>query len=158
VITGEIDPTDPRAPWGHLYWMGYKAGRDPGARFEVAGTIAFHHEGLVSGTENGGLIIVPADLRVRGKMLPIGISRTQTAGFLTKEGLKRVEVGETAEFRVVFEDRTLTLFVNEKQVGEPHQLADDWKGNLTFALSTYGNTPTQFKNLRIRKLGQEAEK
>jgi hypothetical protein len=91
-------------------------------------------------------------------MLPVTISRTQTAGFVTKDGMKRTEIGESTEFRVVFDERTLTLFVNGKQVGEPHQLAEGWKGNLIFALSTYGQTPTDFKNLRIRKLGQEAEK
>ena len=61
------------------------------------------------------------------------------------------------QFLVRIEDHTVTLFVNDKQVGEPYALGEAFAGEIAVGIGATDGTPVRFSNLRVRKLGSKPQ-
>jgi hypothetical protein len=151
---GQCDPNKPESLWALLRWLGKENGRDPGKKFEVAGTLDFKPRADDPIDLNGGLMVYP-QVNSGTPGVFVGVNKKAQQAFF-RGGAAPVKVDvefkDGSEFCVRFDDRTVTLFIDGKQVGEPYAVPENWKGNLTFALATHGSTPTWFRNMRIRKL------
>jgi hypothetical protein len=158
---GTLTAVLPRPGWTRLRWAG-RPDRELGSAFEVAATVPFPPAGG-RGEHSVGVFAFNPQAR-DGLTFYVGVKGDRGEAYFSLTGRPqkhaKVDVPAVAHLRVRFQDRAVTLFVEDKQVGEPYRLPDDWPADVGFCVGGYAGAPIKFRELKVRRIvpGDAADK
>ena len=151
---GALSGTPGKSGWSQLTWADPAAAR-LGTAFEVSGTIRFPKAAKAGPGENSGGVFLfnrdgPSSTLFVGIRKPYNVVTFHCRESGEKNYPRKLSDAPTFRLRVVGHD--VTLWVDDKPVGEPYKVPDGWRPELGFAVGGYGSGSPSFADLMVRKL------
>lgn len=153
VVVGAAEPG--KSPWARLLWVGRGGGRDPGMRFELAGTVTFRTTVADPLEASGGITLGSTTDRAKSLWFFIDRKRQKAGVKLGDQPVTTVRdmpVRDGSTFRLRYDLGTIGLFLDDQPVGDSFHAPDGWSPDVEFWLCTYGGTPVAYGDLKVRRL------
>ena len=136
-----------------ITWEGDEIGPDVSSNFEMKVTLAFPDIDNPKETATSGIVIMQPKMHHSAMMLVDAKQKKVyvTAG-RTIQKTYDVELQLPVTLRVKCVDASLTVFVNDKQVGEPFEVNESFKDGARIGLGSLEGAPVEASDVAIKQL------